>query len=94
MGVEGSADDALHGLVHGGQRRNPHLLVRITKCRALTPKLLGLALRTNPLARPGAREALVAHEAATGFGLVSVQRLGLLIGVFTWTEPVCHLSDC
>ncbi len=91
---EGSADDALHGFVHGGQRRNPHLLVLITKRRALTPNLLGLALRTNPLARPGAREALVAHEAATGFGLVSVQRFGLLIGVFTWTEAVCHLSDC
>jgi hypothetical protein len=52
------------------------LLVLVLRGRPLNPGLAGLAPRTNPLAWPGARERLAAHQAATGLGLVSAKRFG------------------
>ena len=62
-----------------GTRALPVLLLSVTKRRALTPNHRSLAGWTNPLARPGAREALVAHEAATGFGLIDAKRVWLFL---------------
>ena len=46
--------------------------------RARPPDRRGLALPTNTLAWPRARERLTAHQAATGLFLIGVQRFGLL----------------
>ncbi len=58
--------------------RDPRLLVLVIRGCPLDPGLAGLALRTNTLAWPGARERLSAHEAGARLGLIGVQRFGLL----------------